>query len=292
MFTGREYDSESGLYHYRTRVYHPILGRFMQRDPIGPIDSLNLFEYVGSNPVNKVDPSGRTSGNCLCASPGCGCVQFICSSYGRCYTRSVCVCGCGSSECKWYCHDWPIAADDLLNADHHSLEVAQGFTKATPANFLLISGAHSLPKSVDVEVYCEDDCACLDKECGRLYCAPISAGWDFTKRARGSSLLIERSISIMQPQTRGMRKEPKRLARKLVYATAVDNNSGCPWDCACLDRECGDSDCPPLIAASAVAAQSFTKAIPGSALRIKGNTSIRQRHRAAPSRKRTSSSDC
>ncbi|MBF0480011.1 MAG: RHS repeat protein, partial [Candidatus Omnitrophica bacterium] len=42
MFTGREYDSETGLYHYRARTYSPKLGRFLQRDPLGYWDSMNL----------------------------------------------------------------------------------------------------------------------------------------------------------------------------------------------------------------------------------------------------------
>ena len=35
MFTGRRYDEETGLYYYRLRDYHPVLGRFVQNDPIG-----------------------------------------------------------------------------------------------------------------------------------------------------------------------------------------------------------------------------------------------------------------
>jgi hypothetical protein len=40
MFTGREYDAETGLYYYRARFYAPRLGRFLQRDPVtwGPND--------------------------------------------------------------------------------------------------------------------------------------------------------------------------------------------------------------------------------------------------------------
>jgi len=66
----------------RERMYHPGLGRFMQRDPVGTAleppmtrnvsgsqftqrdpteqyqDGLNLYQYVGSNPVGYTDPFG------------------------------------------------------------------------------------------------------------------------------------------------------------------------------------------------------------------------------------------
>ena len=58
MFTGRRYDSETGLYYYRMRYYSPDLGRFLQPDPIGYADGMNIYAYVGNNPLNFIDPWG------------------------------------------------------------------------------------------------------------------------------------------------------------------------------------------------------------------------------------------
>ena len=57
-YTGRRVDAETGLYYYRARYYSPRLGRFLQPDPIGYQGGLNLYAYVGGDPLNLTDPSG------------------------------------------------------------------------------------------------------------------------------------------------------------------------------------------------------------------------------------------
>ncbi|MDH3976734.1 MAG: MopE-related protein [Deltaproteobacteria bacterium] len=58
-YTGREWDVEAGLYYYRARFYDPEVGRFISKDPIGfAAGDVNLYSYVGQNPVNYNDPMG------------------------------------------------------------------------------------------------------------------------------------------------------------------------------------------------------------------------------------------
>lgn len=58
QYTGQMWLPELGMYHYKARTYSPTLGRFLQPDPAGDADGLNLYAYVGNDPVNSVDPTG------------------------------------------------------------------------------------------------------------------------------------------------------------------------------------------------------------------------------------------
>jgi RHS repeat-associated protein len=58
QFTNRENDA-TGHYYYRARYYNPSIQRFVSEDPIEfQGGDINLYAYVGSNPLSATDPLG------------------------------------------------------------------------------------------------------------------------------------------------------------------------------------------------------------------------------------------
>jgi RHS repeat-associated protein len=59
-FTGKERDEESGLGYHGARYLSHSSMRWTSPDPVGPKDGLNLYAYVGSNPLAYSDSSGTS----------------------------------------------------------------------------------------------------------------------------------------------------------------------------------------------------------------------------------------
>ena len=57
-FSSKELHANSGLPYYVHRFYDPALHRWPNRDPIGEAGGVNLYGYVGNNPIGRIDPYG------------------------------------------------------------------------------------------------------------------------------------------------------------------------------------------------------------------------------------------
>ena len=58
QYTGQVWLHEVNMYYYKARMYDPYMKRFLQTDPIGYGDGMNMYAYVGGDPVNATDPMG------------------------------------------------------------------------------------------------------------------------------------------------------------------------------------------------------------------------------------------
>jgi RHS repeat-associated protein len=58
QYTGQLWLPELGLYHYKARFYSSASARFLQIDPVGYADQINLYAYVGNDPLSRTDPTG------------------------------------------------------------------------------------------------------------------------------------------------------------------------------------------------------------------------------------------
>ena len=57
-YTGKERDTETGLYYHGARYYIPWLARWANCDPAGLVDGTDLYTYARGNPIVYADPSG------------------------------------------------------------------------------------------------------------------------------------------------------------------------------------------------------------------------------------------
>lgn len=79
-------DEGNGLLYMRARYYDTEVGRFINKDPIGLAGGLNMYAYVGNNPLRLIDPVGLAWKDWV--SPGLSCTALGFSLIGW-YPASV-----------------------------------------------------------------------------------------------------------------------------------------------------------------------------------------------------------
>jgi RHS repeat-associated protein len=164
-YTGQIALHEAQLYHYKSRVYDPVLGRFLQTDPVGYKDDVNLYAYVRNDPVNAFDPIGL-----LCVGEG---TDVVCDTalevvekirdnlpddasrreYGGYVTSQ------SAEEYSKSAEGSGITGDDAGNVYSYTQVESgqhwvQGLTGTPPEN--AVAGWHSHPSQVDVNGVWED----------------------------------------------------------------------------------------------------------------------------------------
>ncbi len=122
IYCGYRFDPDTQRYYVRNRTYNPVLGRWLQRDPIGYAGGVNLYEYVGGRAAVAVDPQGTsvlgilcragcwTLGGAACAAVTCACTAGDVVSLGGfvipCTALNIGACaaaGGGASACSDLC---------------------------------------------------------------------------------------------------------------------------------------------------------------------------------------------
>ena len=116
-YTGQIAIPEAQLYYYKARVYDPATGRFLQTDPVGYKDDLDLYAYVGDDPVDKTDPTGNQEALVLCAAGPAGCAVGAGITVGQAVVAGAVVVG-GVIVAAIHHHDSTPTVDEGKQGKH------------------------------------------------------------------------------------------------------------------------------------------------------------------------------
>lgn len=111
-YRGKRVDEESGLIWFGYRYYDSAIGRWLTRDPLGTVDSLNLYLYAHNNPIKYIDRMGLE----VEINPECPCIHGHPGYYHR--TVPGCGCICGIEEGRRFTANGDLISTEQLFSDY------------------------------------------------------------------------------------------------------------------------------------------------------------------------------
>jgi len=120
-FSTQYTDEETGLVYYGFRYYDPSKGRFLNRDPIGEQGGLNLYRFVGNDPIHNVDVWGLCElpddeGESVQTQAGADDLARRMRAYARCLSKEEAIKRAGGFISWMRDHGGQVTAIDRENA--------------------------------------------------------------------------------------------------------------------------------------------------------------------------------
>jgi RHS repeat-associated protein len=105
-FAGGLYDPDTGIVRFGGRDYDAVTGRWIAKDPIRFAGGdTNLYNYVGAEPLNRIDPRGESPDSADCKE----CLQKSLAKFLKCNESD---CNGGNSSVPPACESEPAAGRD------------------------------------------------------------------------------------------------------------------------------------------------------------------------------------
>ncbi len=185
-FPGQYYDSETGLNYNYFRDYNPVIGRYIEADPIGLAGGdVNVYRYVMNNPNSNIDQDGLLCRNKNSANVPMGAWTGTDMPTGEALAALACIEKCVGKGLPWL----PFPQDNGTSCSPYDLKITGG-SECTP------SGTH-LPGSTPGSRHCTNQAfdlppsannkklLCCAKKCGVTFILDEESHLHFQTRGGG-----------------------------------------------------------------------------------------------------------